>query len=71
MTLRVGQHCQYVIIILILFKHQLINVFLTGWMAPEALQYHIYSVETDCFAFGIVLWEIATLGMYLIGSNCN
>ncbi|CAO1317633.1 unnamed protein product [Diamesa serratosioi] len=33
------------------------------WMAPEALQYHIYSVETDCFAFGIVLWEIATLGI--------
>lgn len=32
------------------------------WMAPEALQYHIYSVETDVFAFGIVLWELATLG---------
>lgn len=38
--------------------------FVSGWMAPEALQYHIYSVETDCFAFGIVLWEIATLGMF-------
>lgn len=32
------------------------------WMAPEALQYHIYSTKTDVFAFGIVLWEIATLG---------
>lgn len=32
------------------------------WMAPEALQYHVYSVETDVFAFGIVLWELATLG---------
>jgi serine/threonine protein kinase len=32
------------------------------WMAPEALQYHIYSPETDVWAFGIVLWEIATLG---------
>lgn len=32
------------------------------WMAPEALQYHIYSVETDVFAFGIVLWELASLG---------
>lgn len=31
-------------------------------MAPEALQYHIYSTETDIWAFGIVLWEIATLG---------
>lgn len=36
------------------------------WMAPEALQYHVYSVESDVFAFGIVLWELATLGM-LIG----
>ena len=32
------------------------------WMAPEALQYHIFSRETDVWAFGIVLWEIATLG---------
>lgn len=32
-------------------------------MAPEALQFHVYSVETDVFAFGIVLWELATLGM--------
>lgn len=34
------------------------------WMAPEALQYHIYSVETDIFAFGIVLWELSTLGEF-------
>lgn len=32
------------------------------WMAPEALQYHIFSRETDVWAFGIVLWEIATFG---------
>ncbi|XP_055687328.1 probable serine/threonine-protein kinase ndrC isoform X3 [Lutzomyia longipalpis] len=32
------------------------------WMAPEALQYHIFSTETDVWAFGIVVWEIATLG---------
>lgn len=32
------------------------------WMAPEALQYNEFSIETDVWAFGIVLWEIATLG---------
>lgn len=32
------------------------------WMAPEALQYHIFSTETDMWAFGIVLWEIASGG---------
>lgn len=34
------------------------------WMAPEALQYNFFSTETDIWAFGIVLWEIATLGKY-------
>ncbi|XP_013117442.2 mucin-2, partial [Stomoxys calcitrans] len=32
------------------------------WMAPESLQYNMFSMETDIWAFGIVLWEIATLG---------
>ncbi|XP_075164435.1 tie-like receptor tyrosine kinase [Haematobia irritans] len=32
------------------------------WMAPESLQYNVFSMETDIWAFGIVLWEIATLG---------
>lgn len=40
-------------------------------MAPEALQYHIFSRETDVWAFGIVLWEIATLGKELPGSLPN
>ena len=34
------------------------------WMAPEALQYHIFSHETDVWAFGILMWEILTLGTF-------
>ncbi|XP_037978404.2 dual specificity protein kinase splB isoform X2 [Plutella xylostella] len=32
------------------------------WMAPEALLYNVYNHETDVWAYGILLWEIVTLG---------
>lgn len=32
------------------------------WMAPEALLYNVHSHQTDVWAFGILLWEIVTLG---------
>ncbi|PRP83292.1 hypothetical protein PROFUN_09504 [Planoprotostelium fungivorum] len=28
------------------------------WMAPEAIQNRVYSVKSDAFSFGVVMWEI-------------
>lgn len=32
------------------------------WMAPESLTMSEYSVQTDIWSFGILMWEIITLG---------
>lgn len=43
----------------------------TCWLAPEVIEYAHWSMESDVYAYGIILWEIYTRKEVFVGLNAN
>lgn len=41
------------------------------WMSPEAVQWGVFSIQSDIWSYGIVLYEIITFGMFPYDGLCD
>jgi serine/threonine protein kinase len=41
---------------------------LTQWKAPETLKYEVYTIKSDVWSFGVLLWEVLSFGRAPFGT---